>query len=114
MERERITQRRRGRRGFAEKKKKRERPATVGGPYKRKEEQEGGNDRNAWDDCFAAAGGDCGVAARVDWVVGDWVAGWVVSGKDGARAWVWVYWGYFDWVDRVGDWRMDFYAGGDW
>src|SRR5580704_5262815 len=54
------------------------------------------------------------MAARVDWVAGDWVAGGVVGGKDGAGAGIWVYWRYFDWVDRVGDWGMDFYATGDW
>ena len=75
---------------------------------------EGGDEFLAWGDGVAAAGGDCGVAEGIDWVVGDRVVGGVVGGKDGAGAGVWVYWGYFDWADRVGDWGMDFYSAGDW
>jgi hypothetical protein len=47
-------------------------------------------------------------------VVGDRVVGRVVGGQDGAGAGIWMHWGYFDWVDWVGDWGMDFYAAGNW
>src|SRR5258708_2259585 len=50
----------------------------------------------------------------IDLVVVDWVACWVVGGKDGARARVWMHRGYFDWIDWVGDWGMDLYAAGNW
>ena len=74
----------------------------------------GGDECFAWDDLVAAAGGDCGVEAGVDWVASDWVASGVAGGKDGAGTGIWVHRGYFDRVDRVGDWGMDFYATGDW
>jgi hypothetical protein len=73
-----------------------------------------GDEYFAWDDFVGGAGGDCGVAAGVDWVAGDWVVGGVVGGEDGAGAGIWVYWGCFDWVDWVGDWGMDFYTVGNW
>ena len=115
MERKKITQRRGGRRGFAEKRTEREErpPQRPAGPINRVRVRGDRDEFVAWDAGAAATRRDCGVEAGIDWVAVDRAAGGMVGGKDGAGAWIWMHRGYFDRVDRVGDWGMGFYTGGD-
>src|SRR5690242_21928918 len=93
-------------------------PASEGGLYKC---QEGGDELSAWDDGFTRWWEELGSKKRVD-CGASWPAvvdfcgtvGGVAGREDGAGTGIWMYRGYFDWVDRVGDWGMDFYAIENW